>query len=616
MDYSLPLPKRTVQETDRILSAPGSPFEWEEKRIGTRTVRVYKNLPPSIRDYWLQAASPFADKEYIVYERERLTYADTHRRVLHLASLLHARGVRKGDRVAIAMRNTPEWIISWWACHMLGGIAVAVNAWLPSSAFLHCISITEATAVLVDSERQDLLGEEGVGRLRGQGTKAVFVVRTKEAKSGFERLDEALEGHKVQELPKIDINDEDPATIFFTSGTTSLPKGVLSTQRQYLSNRWNTAVGAARAFLRKGEDIPAPDPSLPQRSLLLTVPLFHVMGNQSFLALLTAVGGKIVLMHKFVPSLAASLVLSETILSIGGIPNIVSQILDELDGLNVWDRVKLEGLSYGGGPPSSRLPMESKKRLPNASAAQGYGLSEVNSVATGFAGDDYIMRPTSCGLPPPVVQLRIIDPSAPQPASAAPSLPTGSIGEVCIFGPNVAEGYWRDEESTRKAFDKEGWFRSGDLGYVDDEGFLYIADRAKDIIIRSGENISSVVVEDALFQHDAVKEVAVVAVPCEKHGEQVAAVIVLHPPSHPSRTSSSLPPPTESSLQSLVASRLPKHCIPAMILFPAEYDTQEGLPKNATGKVLKNEVKKVAGREWVRRGLGKMAGVAKAKAKL
>ncbi|BGP05563.1 hypothetical protein JCM10049v2_001369 [Rhodotorula toruloides] len=614
MDYTPPLPKRTVQQTDAILSAPGSPFEWEVKRVGTRTVRVYKNLPPSIRDYWLQAASPFADKEYIVYEQERLTYADAHRRVLHLASLLHARGVRKGDRVAIAMRNIPEWIISWWACHMLGGIAVALNAWLPTSAFFHCISVTSPTAILVDHERQDLLGEEGAGKLRSQGTKAVFVVRTKEAKRGFERLDEALERHEVKALPKIEIKDEDPATIFFTSGTTSLPKGVLSTQRQYLSNRWNTAVGAARAFLRKGENIPAPDPNAPQRSLLLTVPLFHVMGNQSFLALLTAVGGKIVLMHKFVPSLAASLVLSESILSIGGIPNIVSQILDELDRLDAWDRVKLEGLSYGGGPPSSRLPQESKRRLPNASAAQGYGLSEVNSVATGFSGDDYIMRPTSCGLPPPVVQLRIIDPSSPQPASAAPSLPTGTIGEVCIFGPNVAQGYWRDEESTRKAFDEEGWFRSGDLGYVDEEGFLYIADRAKDIIIRSGENISSVVVEDALFQHDAVKEVAVVAVPCEKHGEQVAAVVVLHPPSHPSRASTTLPPPTEPDLQSLVASRLPKHCIPAMILFPSEWDTQEGLPKNATGKVLKNDVKSVARREWERRGLGgKDAGV---KAKL
>ncbi|BGP29607.1 hypothetical protein JCM10296v2_001346 [Rhodotorula toruloides] len=613
MDYTPPLPERTVKETDDILSAPGSPFEWEEKCIGTRTVRVYKNLPPSVRDYWLQAASPFADKEYIVYEQERLTYADAHRRVLHLASLLHARGVRKGDRVAIAMRNIPEWIISWWACHMLGGIAVALNAWLPPSAFFHCISITSPTAILVDHERQDLLGEEGAGKLRDQGTKAVFVVRTREAKRGFERLDEALEKHQVKELPKIEIKDEDPATIFFTSGTTSLPKGVLSTQRQYLSNRWNTAVGAARAFLRKGENIPAPDPSLPQRSLLLTVPLFHVMGNQSFLALLTAVGGKIVLMHKFVPRLAASLVLSESILAIGGIPNIVSQILDELDRLNAWDRVKLEGLSYGGGPPSSRLPMESKKRLPNASAAQGYGLSEVNSVATGFSGDDYIMRPTSCGLPPPVVQLRIIDPSSPQPASSAPALPAGTIGEVCIFGPNVAEGYWRDEESTRKAFDEEGWFRSGDLGYVDDEGFLYIADRAKDIIIRSGENISSVVVEDALFQHDAVKEVAVVAVPCEKHGEQVAAVVVLHPPSHPSRTSTALPSPTESNLQNLVSTRLPKHCIPAMILFPAQWDTQEGLPKNATGKVLKNEVKAAARREWERRGLGGKDGGVKAK---
>ncbi|GAA6006302.1 hypothetical protein JCM10207_000595 [Rhodosporidiobolus poonsookiae] len=603
---SLPPPTCSIDEAHAILSGPGQPFEMEDKVIKGRRVKAYKYLPASVRDLWVTSQAAFADKEYLVYEEERYTYRQANERVVHLASLLHARGVKKGDRVAVAMRNLPEWIFAWLAAHSLGAIVVAVNAWLTPDAFFHCLSITEPTVVFVDDERERVLASR-VDELRAAKTRALFVVRGRRAPAkGFERLEEALKQHRRAELPKVDIVAEDPAIIFFTSGTTSLPKGVLSTQRQYLSNRINTAAGAARSFIRKGEPLPKPDPTAPQRSCLLIVPLFHVMGNHSFFCFITATGGKLVLMHKFSPTVAARLIREEEITATGGVPNMVTQIMDALDqDPQGWKGLKLEGLSLGGAPASGRIPEDAKKRLPSIASSQGYGLTEVNSVATGLQGDDYLRYPTSAGVAPPAVSLKIIDPSSPQPVSSARALPTGQVGEVCIFGPNVAEGYWRDEEATAKAFDKEGWFRSGDLGYLNDEGFLFICDRAKDIIIRSGENISSVQVEDALFKaHDAVKEVAVVPVPCEQHGEQVAAVVVLHPPSHPSRSPSS-PACTESSLRSLLGPLLPRHCVPALIVFPAEFDTDAGLPKNATGKVLKKEVKGVAEREWERRGLGK-----------
>ncbi|BGP18940.1 hypothetical protein JCM10213_001961 [Rhodosporidiobolus nylandii] len=598
-------PTRSLEEVDRLIAAAGSPFETEEKVIKGRRVQVYKNLPSSARDLWL-ASQAFADKEYLIYEKERLTYGGVHTRVSMLASLLHARGVKKGDRVAIAMRNLPEWVVAWWATHMLGAVAVAVNAWLSPEAFFHCLALVEPVAIFADEQRAKVL-QPRVEELKQLGARSLFVVRAAATMQGFERLEEALVKHEKMDVPKVQIEAEDPAVIFFTSGTTSMPKGVLSTQRQFMSNRWNTAVGGARAILRRGEDLPPPDPNAPQKSVLLSVPFFHVIGCQSFLQLLTAMGGKLVLMHKFSPAAAAALIRSEGISVAGGVPNMVMQIIDELDREG-WEGLegKLEGFSYGGGPASDRLPGMARDRLKGsqAGASQGYGLTEVNSVATGVVGEDYYSRPTSCGLPPPAIQIKIISPSAPQPASAAPSLKTGEVGEICIFGPNVAEGYYRDEEATRKAFDAEGWFRSGDLGYLDDEGFLYIADRAKDIIIRSGENISSVQVENALFGHDAVREVAVVPVPCEMHGEQVAAVISLHPPLHPSRSPHS-PPCDEPALRALAAKQLPRHCVPAMIIFPQEYEGLEGLPKNATGKVLKGEVKKVAKREWEKRGLGK-----------
>ncbi|GAA6042818.1 hypothetical protein JCM8097_004444 [Rhodosporidiobolus ruineniae] len=603
----LPPPARTVEETDALIDRAGSPFETQEKTVKGRRVRVYKNLPPSVRAFWL-ASQAFNDREFIVYENERLTFRETHARVAHFASLLHARGVKKGDRVAIAMRNLPEWIIAWYALHCLGAVGVAVNCWLAPDAFFHCLALTEPIAIFVDEERAKLLGDK-VGELKKLGLRASFVVRSRGDLSGFERLEPALEGNRATELPDVSIEAEDLATIFFTSGTTSMPKGVLSTQRQYMSNRWNTAVGGARMLLRRGDNLPPPDPNAPQKSVLLTVPLFHVIGNQSFLQLLTAMGGKLVLMHKFSPSSAVQLLRREGITTAGGVPNMVMQIMDELsqdrDGKG-WEGLKLEGFSFGGGPASERLPGEARRRFKSGlpGASQGYGLTEVNSVATGHVCEDYYRRPTSCGLPPPAVSLKIIPPTAPQPASAAPALKPGEVGEICIHGPGVAEGYYRDEEATRKAFDAEGWFRTGDLGYLDEEGFLFLVDRAKDIIIRSGENISSVQVENALYQHPAVKEAAVVAVPCEVHGEQVAAVVVLHPPSHASRSSS--PPLYATSLRAHAAQHLPRHALPALILFPPQYaEADEGLPKNATGKVLKDRVKEVAREEWEKSGLGR-----------
>ncbi|GAA5863277.1 hypothetical protein JCM1840_007466 [Sporobolomyces johnsonii] len=594
MASSISPPKRSLEECHRIMTGPGAPWEYEEKVIKGRRVKAYKQLPESVRDFWL-ATKPFANREYIVYEDERLTFAAADAKIRHLASLFHHRGVRKGDRVAIAMRNLPEWALSFFAAHMLGAVAVAVNAWLSPEAFAHCLELTQPRVVLIDEERAKLL-QDRIDPLRRKGCKAFLVARCgHRAGAGLEKLEDALQASPACDLPAVNISAEDPAIIFFTSGTMSMPKGVLSTQRQFLTNRLNTSSAQARAILRQGLDLPAPDPKAPPRSVLLTIPLFHVMGCHSFLMLLTALGGKIVLMRKFDPVKSSDIIRREGITSVGGVPHMVMQLVEHLEPSG---ELKLDGFSFGGGPASTRLPGDVKKKLPDVSAAQGFGLTEVNSVATSFAGNDYILRPASCGLAAPNVDLKIIPPESKKPVSDSPSLAPNEIGEICIAGANVAEGYYNDEKATKEVFEADGWFKSGDLGYLDQDGFLYIADRAKDIIIRSGENISSVSVENAIFQHDVVKEVAVVPVPCEVRGEEVAAVVVLHPSS-----SRRAEPPTEQSLQALVASHLPKHCVPALVLF-----VEDELPRNATGKVLKGEVKKVAVSEWERRRANKAGG--------
>ncbi|GAA6034938.1 hypothetical protein JCM8097_009375 [Rhodosporidiobolus ruineniae] len=604
----IPPPVRTLAEVDAILDGPGSPFETEEKVIKGRKLKVYKYAADSVRDWWISTEA-FNDREYIIYERERYTYRDVHARVAHYASLLHARGVKKGDRVAIAMRNLPEWIFTWFAAHRLGAVVVAVNCWQTLDALMHCITLVTPTVLLVDEERAKVLTGR-VAELRKKGMKSGFVVRSKGSYDGFEPLESALEKHRLRDVPEVAIAPDDPATIFFTSGTTSMPKGVLSTQRQFIANHWNTSVVAARMLLRRGEDLVPPDPDAPQKAYLLTVPLFHAMGNHSTLQIYTIFGSKFVLLHHFDAVQAVKVLRDEGITSSGGVPNQVRQMLDVLSrDPKGWEGIKLESLGYGGGPSSSQLPLELQKKMPKGmpGAMQGYGLTETNSLAVGVVGEDYYRRPSSIGRPPPAIQIKIISPSAPQPASAARALSVREVGEICIQGVDVAEGYYGDQKATEAAFDREGWFRSGDLGYVDEEGFVYLVDRAKDIIIRSGENISSVAVENALLLHPAVKEVAVVPVPCEVHGEQVAAVVVLHPPSHPSRSSSPSSTVDDSSLRALAAEHLPRHTLPALVLFPAQYNKEggEGLPKNATGKVLKNEVKKLAREEWEKRGLGK-----------
>ncbi|GAA6059165.1 hypothetical protein JCM10212_005510 [Sporobolomyces blumeae] len=585
---SPPPPKRTLEECHRILTGPDMPWEMEDKVIKGRRVKVYKQQAPSVRDFWL-ASKAFGKKDCLVYEGERYTFEETHAKVEHLASLFHQRGVRKGDRVAIAMRNLPEWVFSFYAAHTIGAVAVAVNAWLSPEALAHVLRLTQPSFAVVDEERAVLFKEQ-LDSLKNGGCKGLLVVRSSGSPpAGFEKFEDALRATPSRPLPPIEILPEDPATLFLTSGTTSLPKAVLATQRQFLTNKLNTSIASVRSILRQGLMPPAPDPDAEQRVALITIPLFHVMGCHSFLTLGTAIGAKMVLMRKFDPVRAAKLVEEEGVHTVGGVPHLVMQMYEHLDPNK---GIKVDGFSFGGGPASTRLPKDVKDKLPAVSPAQGYGLTEVNSVATSFAGDDYLQRPGSCGLAAPSVTLKIIPVDSPTKVAETKALGPGEVGEVCIFGCNVAEGYYNDEKATKAAFEDDGWFRSGDVGYLDAEGFLYITDRSKDMIIRSGENIASVSVENAIFQHDAVKEVAVVPVPCEVRGEEVAAVCVLHEATRAPGTE----PPTEQSLQALVASLLPKHCVPSMILFQ-----KEELPRNATGKVLKADVKKMAVSEWERR---------------
>ncbi|KAJ7368269.1 hypothetical protein DFH08DRAFT_676182 [Mycena albidolilacea] len=552
----------------------------ETRLISGRVQRVYKNQWPSARAFWLWAAKEYADRPYLVFENQRYTYQETLDRAVKSAAIFSSVYANvPGDRVGICSRNYPEYTISFWACHLLGAITVLTNAWLPNGPLIHCLAITECKLIILDSERATRLEPEIKKLTKAAGATGVIVLESHEGKGhwkGMQSWDTVVKNYKgdsskiLQNDPKIE--HEDDAIIIFTSGTTGLPKGVLSTQRQFLTNALNAIVARRRAALRRGEDIPASTPDEPQPGILIAVPFFHVTGLSATLA-----GAKVALMRKWNPQEAAKLIRQEKLTTTGGVPSMSADLIEsELKGY------PLDMLSHGGTYAAAALTARARAAFPNtvfSKILNRYGMTECNSICASFAGDDYDARPTSTGLASPVNDLLIM--------KDGKAVPPGEIGEVWIRGPNVMKGYWRDQAATDKVVTKDGWLMSGDIGLLDESGFLYIKDRIKDMIIRGGENIDCTSVENALFT-DGIMEVAAVAVPDEKLGELVAAVVSVQPKYRNKIT--------EKGLVALARTRLPHFAVPVMVVFQSE------LPHNPAGKILKAELRELARREWEKRG--------------
>ncbi|TFK26460.1 acetyl-CoA synthetase-like protein [Coprinopsis marcescibilis] len=573
-------PARSLQHTEDILCADGNIHAIQTLIVDGRLQRVYKNLWPSLRNFWLAAVADYAPHTYIVYEDQRLTYAQVHIQVLKVAhTLLRVFAVSKGDRIAICSRNCPEFLVVFWACHLIGAVAVLPNAWLPIAPLRHCLVHTGCKLVFLDSERAILLQPLILDKAAPWDSQFIVISPPQTRFDGMHSFHDVLNSvdearSSLDDLGRdIHIQPEDNATVIFTSGTTGLPKGVLSTQRQFLTNVLNVLVGGFRAALRRGEDLPSKNttPS-PQKAALVAVPLFHVTGSTSYSMMATMTGMKIVLMRKWDVEEGVRLIRRENVTVAGGVPSMVSDLIESsLAGHN------LEGLLFGGAPAPDSLVPRARKAYPSAIMTQGYGLTETNSIAVSAAGEDYIMRPNSTGRASPVNDIKIIQNGI--------SVPTGSAGEVWIRGPNVMKGYWCDPDATQKVITADGWLRTGDLGYLDEEGFLYIKDRIKDIIIRGGENIDSVSVENALYADPRVHEAAAVGVPDERLGELVAAVVSIKP-----MFQSSI---TESALIAQVRTRLPRFAVPVMIVM-------HNMPFEQTpsGKIIKGELRKLAKRHW------------------
>lgn len=564
----------TVREVDAELTAPGRMFEIEETEIRGVTTRVWKRAPTSLRSV-LERSRSHGGADFLVYEGERVSFEEHFRRAASTARSLVELGVRKGDRVAIAMRNLPEWVVAFWGAAAAGAIVVPLNAWWTGEELEYGLSDSGARVLVADAERAERLG----GHLDEGAVEHRFVARSEGPAAGGWEPFEALLGNTGDdvELPEVSLGAEDHATIFYTSGTTGKPKGALGTHRNICTNLMNLFFVASRQSARAGEEPPGSGGGAGgdgQNSYLLSVPLFHATGCHSVLVTNTAVGGKLVMMHKWDTTRALELIERERVTIFGGVPAMAWQVVEHPE-FERYDTSSVRSVSYGGAPAAPELVRRIRERFPGVSPGNGYGLTETSSVTALNSGADYVRKPDSVGVPVPVCEVAVVD-------VAGREVPTGEVGELRIKGPNVVEGYWNRPEATADSFDG-GWLRTGDVARVDEEGFLFVVDRAKDVVIRGGENVYCVEVESVLYDHPEVVDAAVVGIPDRVLGERVGAVVTVREGS----------PVSEEELRDHVAARLAAFNVPERV----ELRT-EALPRNPQGKILKRDLKAELGDRW------------------
>jgi long-chain acyl-CoA synthetase len=533
-------------------------------------VRAYKNALKSLREVF-DLGRGWGNREFIVYEGERLTYAQHFKAAGALGRVLAERyGVKKGDRIVVAMRNLPEWSIAFWAGQSIGAVVAPLNAWGLGPDLVYGIQDSGAKVALVDGERLERLTPH-LPEIAGVGLVAV---RASQALPSGAVLLEDLIGppsgyDSLPDEPPADpgLQPDDEATILYTSGTTGKPKGALGTHRNVLTNVVSLGFGGARAALRRGEPLPTPDPNAPQRVNLLPVPLFHVTGTNSMMVPTVIAGAKLVLMYRWNPERFLELIETERVNGTTGVPSMVWQVLESPDFAR-RDLSSLDSYGYGGAAVAPELTLRFAQLFPHIPPSQGYGATETSSVSTSNSAEDYLRRPDSVGLPVPCCDIKIADPSGKE-------VPVGDIGEIWIHGPHIVMGYWGKPDATVAAF-TDGWYHTGDIGRCDAEGFVYVLDRVKDMLIRGGENIYCVEVEDVLVAHPAVIDVAVIGLPHRIWGEEVGAVVRLKPGLEV----------TEAELIAHAARLLPPYKTPVRI--DVRY---EELPKNASGKTLKPKLR-------------------------
>jgi long-chain acyl-CoA synthetase len=502
-----------IDAVTAALTAQGAPAALNQIPYYGVTVPMVASAPASLGGYFQQFCTAHGATEFLVAGDERLTFAQVYEAATAVAHALAGEwGVKPGDRVGIAMRNAPSWIVTYMGILMAGGCATLLNGWWQGQELATGIDSVGAELVFADEPRARRLAEAGYAG-------PAKIVTLDIAKPIAEALAPITTKAAASALPTV--SGDDLATILFTSGSTGQSKGAFSNHTQVVQGTYNYIVQAMMMLHLAVEDgMISGTP--PQPCMLLSVPLFHVTGEVPMMLVSFALGRKIVMMPKWDVIEAFRLIEKEKVTSFTGVPLMSFEIITHPDRKK-YDLSSLQSLAGGGAP----RPIEHVKRItdemPTAPPAIGYGLTETNGVGCGNFSTNYQEKPNSTGrASAPLVEVAILD-------DDGVPVPQGSRGEVCIRSIAVFSGYWNNPEASAACMTSDGFFRSGDIGYLDEDGYVFIVDRKKDIIIRGGENISCQEVEAALYEHPAVAEACVFGLPDERMGEVVGGVVSLHP---------------------------------------------------------------------------------------
>ena len=516
-------------------------------------MRVFENRPRSLmRLADIVRARP--ERELLVCGDRALTDHGLFDRAERVAGALTARGLRRGDRVAILAGNSLEWAIAFWGTVAAGGIVAALNGWWTGDEVRYALGHGAPRFLVADREHLDRVDASG------SSVEAVFEIDADAGTSSTEPFGALLDGQPLEAAPPID--EDDPVAIFYTSGTTGRPKGAIATHRSWIAAAQSLQFLAARTAAAAAA-APAPAVERGPDVVLATLPLFHVSGCQSTLVASVVSGTRTVMLGgRFDPADVLALIEREQVTRWSAVPTMVSRVCRHPER-DRFDLTSMRSISYGGSPAPPGLPALVRETFPNVtSLGNAYGLTESGTIIAVNTGPDFERRPGSAGRPFPIIEVRIGD-----------GVPAGVVDEIHLRGPMVMPGYWEDPEATTAILSDDGWLHTGDLGFVDDEGFLYVTDRAKDVIIRGGENVYPAEIEQRLTEHPAVVEAAVIGIPDPDLGEAVKAFV---------RMADDADHVTDEELQRFVAERLARFKVPAVI-----ERVDAPLPRNATGKLLK-----------------------------
>ena len=548
-------------EAIAALTAPGMPHELVDAEMRGRQVRVFAQAPASLRALFESTAT---DLPFLAYQDERLSFAQAWAEAGRIGHVLvqHC-GVKPGDRVAIAMRNYPEWVLSFCAITSIGAVAVAMNGHWQSEELVYGLQDCGARVVLADAER--------LQRLSSPAARAALpdlqclAVRVPDLPPRARSLQQLLDEAGDVPMPPAAIAPDDWATILYTSGSTGHPKGVVSTHRNILSAllSWelDRLIGERVAGI-------TPPPPAEQPGTLLAVPLFHVTGLHASYLNCYRMQRRMVCMYRWDAEQAAQLIDAERLSSVVA-PAALTGDLVRVAQRKRHSLATLLSVGGGGAPRAPEQVRQIGSSFAQALPATGWGMTETNAIGAGIAGEEYLQRPASSGRCSQVLQLKVVD-------DAGQELPAGQRGELWVRGTSVFAGYWNRPEATAQAFVGD-WFRTGDVATLDDEGFLFIVDRIKDLIIRGGENIGCGQVEAALLLHPDVHEAAVYALPDERLGEEVGATV------------HGAPGLDAEALREFLALHLARFEIPRHIVVSAQ-----PLPRTPSGKILKREIRQAA----------------------